>query len=123
MENCTDLTSEAKCEQLGTCAPPDGANFFLQDTRDYGCVHGAGKNLSCNILMADGSVTEFNDTNGDHYLNPGFQVAGTAGGTVTDATVNGYSDNTIDLPAAQCYSGVFLSSSVNAKPVSFKNSN
>ena len=121
--NCADLTAEAKCEQLGTCPPPDGTTYFLQDTRDFGCVHGAGKNLSCNILMADGSVTEFNDTNGDHYLNPGFAVTTGAGvGTpVADPTINGYSDNTIDLPPAQCYSGVFIANDANAKPKSFKN--
>jgi hypothetical protein len=79
--------------------------------------------------MADGSVVEFNDTNGDHYLNPGFQVLGpgiNGPGTAPtgfDPTINGYADNTIDLPPPQCFSGVFLSSSVNAKPKSFKNSN
>ena len=119
--NCTDLTGEAKCEQLGTCGTPysgsdvNGYSYYLQDTRDFGCVHGAGKNLSCNMLMADGSVTEFNDTNGDHFLNPGFS------GDAANPAVTGYSDTTIDLPAAQCFSGVFLSSSVNAKPLSFKN--
>jgi prepilin-type processing-associated H-X9-DG protein len=128
IENCTDLTLEAKCEKLGTCPPPDGSTYFLQDTRDFGCVHGAGKALSCNILMADGSVTEFNDTNGDHYLNPGSTVTavppgGGPGTPVADPTVNGYSDNTINLPAAQCFSGVFLSNGVNAKPRSFYNAN
>ncbi len=120
--NGTDLTAQAKCEQLGSCGPPDGSKYFLQDTRDFGCVHGSGKNLSCNMLMADGSVVEFQDTNGDHYLNPGFQVtAGPGAGTaVTDPTVTGYLDNTIDLPAAQCFSGVFLNGGVSAKPVSFK---
>jgi prepilin-type N-terminal cleavage/methylation domain-containing protein len=117
-----DLAGEAKCEQLGNCGTPyagtgdvNGYYYFLQDTRDYGCVHGAGKNLSCNMLMSDGSVVEFNDTNGDHYLNPGF-----AGDPNNPATC-GYSDTTIDLPAAQCFSGVFLSGSQNAKPLSFKN--
>ncbi len=118
--NCTDLTSEAKCEQLGNCGLPfgssgSGGQYFLQDTRDFGCVHGSGKNLSCNMLMADGSVVEFQDTNGDHYLNPGFY------GNTTTPAITGYSDQTIDLPAAQCFSGVFLNGSVNAKPLSFKN--
>jgi prepilin-type N-terminal cleavage/methylation domain-containing protein/prepilin-type processing-associated H-X9-DG protein len=118
-----DLTSQAKCELLGTCPPPaasnnnssDGegsntADIYLQDTRSYGCVHGAGANLSCNMLMADGSVKEFNDANGDHFLNPGFQVTtGPGAGTpVSDPTVTGFKDNTIDLPAAEVFSGVFL---------------
>jgi prepilin-type processing-associated H-X9-DG protein len=120
--NGTNMIPQAKCEQLGSCPAPDGTSYFLQDTRDFGCVHGSGKNLSCNMLMADGSVVEFQDTNGDHYLNPGFQVtAGPGAGTpVTDPTVTGYLDNTIDLPAAQCFSGVFLNGGVSAKPVSFK---
>jgi prepilin-type N-terminal cleavage/methylation domain-containing protein/prepilin-type processing-associated H-X9-DG protein len=125
--NGTDMSSQAKCEQLGSCPPPGltgGANYFLQDTRDFGCVHGSGVNLSSNILMADGSVVEFQDTNGDHYLNPGFQVTtGTGAGTplnATDVATVGYRDNTIDLPAARCFSGVFLNNAVSAKPKSFK---
>jgi prepilin-type N-terminal cleavage/methylation domain-containing protein/prepilin-type processing-associated H-X9-DG protein len=118
-----DLTNQAKCEMLGTCPPPaaltntsadgpdgNGPDIYLQDTRSYGCVHGSGANLSCNMLMADGSVKEFNDTNGDHFLNPGFQVTtGPGVGTpVSDPSVNGFKDNTIDLPAAEVYSGVYL---------------
>ena len=58
-----DLTFEAKCERVGNCPPPqaltntdaDGEQYatsdtYLQDTRSYGCVHGAGTNLSCNVL-------------------------------------------------------------------------
>jgi prepilin-type N-terminal cleavage/methylation domain-containing protein/prepilin-type processing-associated H-X9-DG protein len=137
MTNASNLIPEAKCEQLGLCPPPDSSgsesftppggtavtgNFFLQDTRDFGCVHGSGANLSCNILMADGSVTEFQDTNGDHYLNPGFQVTtGSGVGTpVADPTICGFKDNTIDLPAAQCFSGVFLNTDATNKPQSFK---
>ena len=129
--NClTDLTGQAKCEQLGSCPVPvqsssaPGSGYYLQDTRDFGCVHGAGAHLSCNILMVDGSVVEFQDTNGDHYLNPGFPVAGGTGiGTPLTGsalTAVGYADNTIDLPAAQCFSGVFIANDVNSKPTSFK---
>jgi prepilin-type processing-associated H-X9-DG protein len=115
-----DLTNQAKCEQLGTCPAPaaptntsgDSGGYYLQDTRSYGCVHGGGAHLSCNMLMADGSVKEFTDTNDDHFLNPGFQVLpGPGVGTPPpgfDATVAGFKDNTIDLPAAECFSGVFL---------------
>ena len=34
----------------------DDARLWLQDTRDWLTVHGAGTKKSCNILMADGSV-------------------------------------------------------------------
>lgn len=64
------------------------------------------------MLMADGSVKEFNDTNGDHFLNPGFQVLpGPGVGTPPpgfNPAVNGFKDNTIDLPPAEVYSGVYL---------------
>jgi prepilin-type N-terminal cleavage/methylation domain-containing protein/prepilin-type processing-associated H-X9-DG protein len=128
-----DLTSQTKCEMLGTCPPPSAANnnssdgegsgtsdIYLEDTRSYGCVHGAGAILSCNMLMADGSVKEFQDTNGDHFLNPGFQVTtGPGAGTpVSDPSVTGFKDNTIDLPAAECFSGVFLQSML-IRPKSF----
>ena len=111
-----DLTSEALCERLGTCPPPsapsntngDAGGFYLQDTRSYGCVHGAGGNLSCNMLMADGAVKEFNDANGDHYLNPGFQVTAGLGAPLSDPTVTGFKDNTVDLPPAEVFSGVFM---------------
>jgi prepilin-type processing-associated H-X9-DG protein len=136
-----DLTNQAKCERLGTCPAPfavsnqcngsggdgagdDGVDIYLQDTRSYGCVHGAGTNLNCNMLMADGSVKEFSDTNGDHFLNPGFQVTtGPGAGTpVSDPTVTGFKDNTVDLPAAEVFSGVFLQD-VMQKTNSFYNTN
>ena len=72
--------------------------------------------------MADGSVKEFNDTNGDHFLNPGFQVTtGPGVGTpVSDPTVTGFKDNTMDLPPAEVFSGVFMQD-VMQKTLSFLN--
>ena len=108
-----DLTFEAKCERVGNCPPPqastntdaDGEQYatsdtYLQDTRSYGCVHGAGTNLSCNVSWPTAPSKNFNDTNGDHFLNPGFQVTtGPGVGTpVSDPTVTGFKDNTMDLP-------------------------
>jgi prepilin-type processing-associated H-X9-DG protein len=71
--------------------------LWLQDTRDWFCVHGSGNKLSCNLLMADGSVKTVTDINGDGYLNPGFPVVG---GDESD----GYRDSTIELHAAEIYS-------------------
>jgi hypothetical protein len=60
------------------------------------------------MLMADGAVKEFNDANGDHYLNPGFQVTAGLGAPLSDPTVTGFKDNTVDLPPAEVFSGVFM---------------
>lgn len=72
--------------------------LWLQDTRDWFCVHGGGSKLSCNILMADGSVKNVVDQNGDSYLNPGFQAIG---GDHND----GYRDGTIELTSFTVFSG------------------
>jgi len=68
----------------------------LQDYRDFGPVH-AG---SSNVMFADGSVKTFNDQNGDSFLNPGFD-----GGS---AATRGYTDNLVELPAAEIFSGILL---------------
>jgi len=104
-----NLTTQAECESAGRCPPPTGAGLsdtYLQDTRDWYTVHGSGNNLSCNILMADGSVREFVDMNGDQFLNPGFPVDPNL--TPQEYSLIGYTDDTIELPPAQCYNGIFL---------------
>ncbi|MBN8627237.1 MAG: DUF1559 domain-containing protein [Planctomycetes bacterium] len=73
---------------------------YLQDYRDIGVPHGGGGN----VLFADGSVKSFSDSNGDTFLNPGFSP---------DSTANdGYAagDSTIELPAAEIFSGVLIES-------------
>lgn len=106
----TNMKPQMDCEgSAGGCLPPTTANgTFLQDTRDFSALHGAGKSKHCNILMADGSVKAFVDNNGDGYLNPGFPVPD----NLTDAeyAAIGYRDSSIDLPPHQMFSGVFLSS-------------
>lgn len=105
------LSDQIACEKPksgGNCAAPLGPNgslgqrTYLQDTRDWFAVH-AG---SANILMADGSVREFNDTNGDKFLNPGFPVP--TGLPQTQYAKIGYTDGTIELQPTDIYSGVFL---------------
>lgn len=76
----------------------------LQDYRDMGPVHGTGKGGGCNVLFADGSIKEFNDQSGDGFLNPGFDVLS----NTPNAQDVGYADNIVELPAAQIFSGVFL---------------
>jgi prepilin-type N-terminal cleavage/methylation domain-containing protein/prepilin-type processing-associated H-X9-DG protein len=98
------MTAEASPTGIGD--PIVGSNYWLQDTRDFYCLHGGGSKLSCNILMADGSVKDFTDQNGDRYLNPGFLKGMTL--TAEQAKTIGYSDGTVDLPPAECFSGLFI---------------
>ncbi len=82
--------------------PGNDGNLWLQDTRDWYAWHGTGSSKTCNILMADGSVKTFTDTNGDGFLNPGFPIpAGSVG--------HGYTDSTVELPPSTNYSGPWLS--------------
>lgn len=74
--------------------------LWLQDTRDWYAVHGGGRKLHCNLLMADGSVKVFQDLNGDGFLNPGFPV--TPGAADEN---DGYLDSTVELPPYECFSG------------------
>ncbi len=98
---------EQEAAGLGIDPPTALSNTFLQDTRDWLAVHGGGNNLSCNILMADGSVKTFVDRNGDGYLNPGFPVPD----GLTDAQYQGigYRDSTVELHPAEMFNGIFLS--------------
>lgn len=102
-----DLTFEAECEAGGSCPPPsDATGSYLQDTRDWFAVHGGNRQGSCNILMADGSVKEFSDSNNDKFLNPGFPVPNNL--SEQEYSVIGYRDDVVELPPAQIFSGVFL---------------
>jgi prepilin-type N-terminal cleavage/methylation domain-containing protein len=105
-----DLTDQFNCERNGQgCGPPDSTTnpgIYLQDTRDWMAVHGGGSSGSLNLLMSDGSVKTFYDLNGDKFLNPGFPVA--SGLTDADYAEIGYRDATVELPAEEIFSGVFL---------------
>ncbi|MGA2030890.1 MAG: prepilin-type N-terminal cleavage/methylation domain-containing protein [Thermoguttaceae bacterium] len=67
-------------------------NGTLQDFRAFLPVHRG----SCNILFADGSVSSFNDTNGDGLLNNGFKPS--------TAPNSGFSDATVELLPDEFYS-------------------
>ena len=71
-----------------------------QDYRDFGPVHGGGKQRGCNILFADGSVRLFSDTNGDTVLNNGFDPA-----AVSPVGSVEFLDNKEELPATDVFSG------------------
>lgn len=81
-------------------------NLWLQDLRDWQCVHGAGSQAYVNILMADGSVRQFYDLNGDKYINPGFPcVGGTAAG-------DGYTDAQCEIDPGEMYAGPWIDKQV-----------
>jgi prepilin-type processing-associated H-X9-DG protein len=113
IEQGAKLTAQVLCERTGRCDPPVAADntaatvhTYLQDTRDWYAVHGGGRTASANILMADGSVREFSDSNNDKYLNPGFPVptnlAETEYGNI------GYRGPEVELPPSQMFNGLFL---------------
>ena len=112
-----DLSSQVDCEGGGDCGPAitggvdiNGVtkNFYLQDTRDWYAVHGGGRTSSCNILMADGSVRDFFDTNNDKFLNPGFQVPEDL--TDEQYALIGYRGGDVELPPQEMFNGIFLQS-------------
>jgi prepilin-type N-terminal cleavage/methylation domain-containing protein/prepilin-type processing-associated H-X9-DG protein len=101
------LANQLAAESKGVIVSPTSANgLYLQDTRDWYAVHGGLRNSSCNVLMADGSVKTFVDTNGDRFLNPGFDVP--TGLTAADYLEIGYTDSTIELSPGEIFSGMFL---------------
>jgi prepilin-type N-terminal cleavage/methylation domain-containing protein/prepilin-type processing-associated H-X9-DG protein len=102
-----NLTKQVDCEAKGSCPPAiSGNDIFLQDTRDWFTVHGGGDQGSCNVLMADGSIKEFYDSNGDKFLNPGFPVPDNL--TDDEYAVIGYRDSTLEIPPTEMFTGVFL---------------
>ncbi len=102
------LNAQIACEAQGNCPVPvvGSPSYMRQDTRDWYAVHGGGRKASVNILMADGSVKEFSDTNNDKFLNPGFPVPNNL--SEGQYSTIGYRDSTVELPKSQIFSGVFL---------------
>ena len=104
----TDVINAVKGLVLPTPDAPNGVaaadgKVWLQDTRDWMCLHGSGRSLSANILMADGSVKEFFDLNEDRYLNPGFAAVG---GDAND----GYRSHSCEMSPTECFNGPFIDS-------------
>lgn len=76
----------------------------LQDTRGWSPVH----RRSCNLLMADGSVTSVQDLNKDGFLNPGFPVEpADAPYDVLNSSV-GYTDGKVEMSSSEVFGGTFL---------------
>ena len=120
MENFATLVPQLACERgeptTAGCPAPYGQaaagtegtaptlsspenGIYLQDTRDWFSIHQG----SLNLLMADGSVKIFYDTNADGYLNPGFAVSDQA-----DPSRSGYVGSTVEMRNDQFFGGIFL---------------
>lgn len=98
-----NLSTQIEAEKAGSVPPPTTANStYLQDTRDWYAVH-AG---TLNVLMADGSIKEFSDSDDDKFLNPGFPIDEAL--TEDDYAAIGYRHPDVELPQAEIFSGVFL---------------
>ncbi|HEY2411370.1 MAG TPA: DUF1559 domain-containing protein [Pirellulaceae bacterium] len=117
MSKGTAVDFQMGCDIAGNCGKPlgaaglttDGSQSFMQDTRDFYAAHGGGgKGSTCNVLMADGSVKTFTDTNGDSYLNPGFPVSLGSTATATQLDSIGIRDGVTELQRGEMFNGVFL---------------
>ena len=108
-----NFTNQIACEKNGGCGDAADGAYFLQDTRDWWGIHGG----VCNLLMADGSVKQVRDLNGDKYLNPGFKIPT---GSSMDYDIIGYRPGPTELPPAEIFSGVFIEDLTTGKPVNFE---
>ena len=118
MEGGVTLANQLACERsqptTASCEAPTGTSagapagatatngIYMQDTRDWFAIHQG----SCNVLMGDGSVKVFYDSNADGFLNPGFPVNGLNAATIDQV---GYSDDTLEMARDQFFAGLFLS--------------
>lgn len=81
--------------------------LWLQDMRDWYATHGSGRQLTANVLMADGSVKRIYDFNSDRFLNPGFPIEASL---VTNPASIGYVDNQVEMAPTDIYAGAFIDS-------------
>ncbi len=93
--NGVTVDSATTPAQWNTAFGGDDGVLWLQDTRDWYAIHSG----QVNLLMADGSVKNFKDLDGDNFFNPGFGMVG--GSEAGD----GYTSNQIELPHFECYNG------------------
>lgn len=98
------VTSTGAFASVGSTFSAGADPLVLQDTRDWYAVH-SGK---ANVLMADGSVKQLRDRNGDGFFNPGFPAdRGTDSFNVAVGRT-GYADNTCEINHFEIFTGTFL---------------
>ena len=81
-----------------------GNGEYHQDTRDMRAYH----SKSLNVVFADGSVRSFVDSNGDGFINPGFDVSSASGTEEERAAAVGYLSSEVEVSSFDWYTGVFL---------------
>jgi prepilin-type N-terminal cleavage/methylation domain-containing protein len=96
--NCLGAGGPARVAATG----PSTTETYLQDTRDWYAIHLG----SVNVLMADTSVKNIIDQNGDGYLNPGFPLPSTL--TAAQTVQTGYTDGTVEIAPGVMFNGMFL---------------
>jgi prepilin-type N-terminal cleavage/methylation domain-containing protein len=109
--NGSRLTAQWQCDKTESCLPPTGSSgneMYLQSTREWYAIHGAGEG-QLHLLFADGSVVAFSDLNGDGLLNPGFPVPNNL--TPAQHSQTGYRDSVVELHPSRVFSGVFIAPS------------
>ncbi len=101
-EQVTEATYASTAAATGGLA----GKLILQDTRDWFAVHGD----KANLLMADGSIKELVDLNGDKFFNPGFPVD-----PGSSAQTDGYTANICEINSFEVFCGTLLNADVILK--------
>ncbi|MEM9585938.1 MAG: DUF1559 domain-containing protein [Planctomycetota bacterium] len=108
--NGGDLTTQLECDTSNVCEPPirtSGIQHpYMQSTLGWVGLHQGSGGFSMNLLFADGSVRSFSDRNGDLFINPGFPIPDDLDADEYDRL--GYRDDTLEMPPAQVFNGVFI---------------
>lgn len=107
----TVAAADARFIPTGTYANNTFDKLILQDTRDWFAVHGR----KANLLMADGSVKQLIDQNGDGFFNPGFPADRATDSVQTAIGRTGYADATCEINNFEIFVGTFLSKSIVQK--------
>ena len=97
----TIVDASVEATLASTTALDTASRLVLQDTRDWFAHHGD----TANVLMADGSVKELVDLNGDKFFNPGVPVSGSVA-ALADSV--GYTDGTCEINSFEIYVGALL---------------
>ncbi|RPI90408.1 MAG: DUF1559 domain-containing protein [Planctomycetaceae bacterium] len=100
-----------------TAAGALGNKLVLQDTRDWFAHHSGG---TANVLMADGSVKELVDTNGDGFFNPGLPIDESISKSVLADSV-GYTSGDCEVNSFEIFVGAMLDGVKISKKAKFEN--
>jgi len=103
----TGTTQASLAAYINLTIGENGDGQIRQDTRDFFAYH----QKTLNVAMADGSVRNFEDTNGDGYINPGFGVSPS---TATRG-LTGYTSAEVEVNGFDWYTGTLIQGSFDEK--------